>query len=84
MTYGDPKAAVVYPPSEYDLKKGTDLQNQYNQSISVAITNHAIKIDDLHQKVSNILAFVEWVGNTHPDVFEQYNAIQDLKVASNG
>jgi hypothetical protein len=84
MTYGENKPAVTIAPNGYEIRKAVEIQDQFNQSVSAAINSHASKIAALHEQMGNLVAFMEWVGNTHPDVFQQYHAIKDLERASNG
>lgn len=81
--YGDLKPAVVISPNDYDMRKGVDMQIQFNGSVSRAINDHANKIFELQQQVGNLVALIEWVGNTHPEVYKQYYALKDLERASN-
>lgn len=81
--YGDLKPAVVISPNDYDTRKGVEMQIQFNGSVSRAISDHAHKIFELQQQVGNLAALIEWVGNTHPEVYKQYYALKDLERASN-
>jgi hypothetical protein len=81
--YADLKPAVVIPPRDSEIRKGVDMQVQFNGSVSHAISDHAHKIFELQQQVGNLVALIEWVGNTHPEVYKQYYALKDLERVSN-
>lgn len=81
--YGNNRPAVTIAPNEYEMKRGVDMQLQFNTSVSHAIIDHAHKIDALHAQLMNLTAFMDWVAHTHGDVFQQYHAIKDLERVSN-
>lgn len=82
ITYGNERALTVSPPDSYPIQQWSQQQTQYNNSVSATINSHAVMIDALNKRMGDMVAFMEWVSNTHPYVWGQYKAIKDLEEAS--
>lgn len=81
--YEYPKRAMsITTPDSYDIRRHAENEVQYRAGVCAAINDHAIMITELSAKMSNLYAFMEWVSSTHPYVWAQYKAIEDLKEAS--
>ena len=81
-TYGNERALTISPPDAYTPRQLLDNRLQFQAGVSACINSHAIMIDDLNKRMGDTMAFMEWVGNTHPNVWKQYKAIKDLEEAS--
>ena len=81
-TYGNERALTISPPDSYPIQQWSQQQTHYNNSISATINSHAAMIDELNKRMGDMVAFIEWVGNTHPHVLQEHQAIKDLEEAS--
>jgi hypothetical protein len=81
-TYEDERASVVPFPDPDAIQLAATQQTRHNKLVATVLNSHSIMIDDLNKRVKDTVAFMEWVGNTHPNVWEQYKAIKDLEEVS--
>ena len=56
--------------------------NTAMQSISMAISDHASRLDSLFMELSDMRGFYQWITDTYPEHLEQYRALLDLREAS--
>lgn len=75
-------ALAISTPDSFETRRYMDNEIQFRSGVAAAINDHAVMIDELNKRMGDMVAFIEWVGNTHPHVLQEHQAIKDLEEAS--
>ena len=63
----------------------TDLaqeQDKLMADVMLMLSDHANIIDALKQQLKDVQGFMDWATTTHPTIFAEYNAIENLTEVS--
>ena len=61
-----------------------DVNSQINtamQSMNMAISDHASRLDSLFMELNDMRGFYMWIVDTYPEHLQQYRALLDLREA---
>lgn len=61
-----------------------DVNGQINtalQSINIAMSDHASRLDSIFMELNDIRGFYQWITDTYPEHLQQYRALLDLREA---
>jgi hypothetical protein len=61
-----------------------DVGNQINtamQSMTMAVNDHASRLDSLFLELQDLKGFYQWITDTYPEHLEQYRSLLDLSRA---